>query len=170
MSVAAMETRLTGKHVLFILLGFFAVISAVNSVFIYKAISTGPGEEKGASYEAGLRYNATLAEQRAQAALGWRHESAVRQGSRLRVSIKSADGAAVAGLALAGYLGRPAEGGDDRALAFKEVDAGVYEADLKGAGAGKWVLAFSAEKARPGSDPAIYRVKERLWLNPEQSN
>jgi nitrogen fixation protein FixH len=170
MSVAAMETRLTGKHVLIILLGFFALFSTVNAIFIYFAVQSRPGEEKGANYEAGLRYNATLAEQRAQKALQWRHESTMTKGSRLRVSIKNADGAAVAGLAISGYVGRPTENSDDRTLAFKEVDAGVYEADLKDAGAGKWVLAFSAEKARPGSNPAIYRVKERLWLNPEQSN
>ncbi len=96
--------------------------------------------------------------------------SVVTKGSRLRVSIKSAEGAVVAGLAISGYLGRPTENSEDRTLAFKEVDAGVYEAELKDVGAGKWVLAFSAEKARPGSEPAIYRVKERLWLNPEQSN
>ena len=42
MSVTAMETRLTGKHILLILLGAFAVIGTVNAIFIYFALSTGP--------------------------------------------------------------------------------------------------------------------------------
>ena len=47
MSVTAMETRLTGKHVLLILLGAFAVIGVVNAAFIYFAVSTGPGRGAG---------------------------------------------------------------------------------------------------------------------------
>ena len=87
MSVTAMETRLTGKHILLILLGAFAVIGAVNAAFIYFAVSTGPGEERGASYEVGLRYNNILAEERTQNALQWHHQSQIAQGARLRVSI-----------------------------------------------------------------------------------
>ncbi len=166
MSVTAMETRLTGKHILFILLGSFAVISAVNAAFIYMAVSTGPGEERGASYEVGLRYNAMLAEERTQNALQWHHQSQIAQGERLRVSITDNAGGPVAGLAVTGNLGRPASANADRGLAFKEIDAGVYEAALGQIGSGSWVLSFTAERARPGSETATYRVKERLWLSP----
>ena len=93
MSVTAMETRLTGKHILLILLGAFAVIGAVNATFIYFAVSTGPGEERGASYEVGLRYNNILAEERTQNALQWHHQSQIAQGARLRVSITDNAGA-----------------------------------------------------------------------------
>jgi nitrogen fixation protein FixH len=161
-----METRLSGKHIILILLGFFGIVAAVNSYFIYMAISTGPGEERGASYEAGLRYNATLAEERTQAALRWHHQSQVLEGSRLRIQITDADGGPVAGLAVTGHVARPAANGADRALAFKEVDAGIYESDLGLADPGSWILAFAAERVRPGLEPATYRVKERLWLSP----
>ena len=66
-----MEKRLTGKHVLIILLSAFGVVFAVNGFFAYSAIHTLSGEQRGASYEAGLHYNATLAEQRAQEELHW---------------------------------------------------------------------------------------------------
>ncbi len=168
MSVLAMETRLTGKHILIILLGFFGVVAVVNAAFIYLAVSTGPGEEQGATYEAGLRYNSTLAEERTQDTLHWRHQTLLPQGSRMRVAITNGDGAPVPGLAVAGRLSRPASKEADRSLVFREVDAGVYEADLGTAGAGSWILTFAAEKARPGSEPATYRVKERLWLSPAQ--
>ena len=165
MSVTAMETRLTGKHILLILLGFFAVIGTVNAAFVYFAVSTGPGEEKGASYEVGLRYNNILAEERTQSALQWRHQSQIAQGARLRVLITDNYGAPVAGLAVEGSFGRPASDNADRSLAFKEVDAGLYEAALGQIAPGSWVLAFTAEKARPGTETATYRVKERLWLS-----
>ncbi len=166
MSVTATETRLGGKHILFILLGFFAVVGIVNAAFIYFAISTGPGEEQGASYEMGLRYNTVLAEERTQSALQWHHQSQIAQGERLRVSITDNAGAPVAGLAMTGNFSRPASGNADRSLSFKEVDAGVYDAALDQIGSGSWVLSFTAEKARPASETATYRVKERLWLSP----
>jgi nitrogen fixation protein FixH len=163
-----METRLTGKHVLLILLACFALVGAVNAIFIYVAIRTGPGEEKGASYETGLRYNAILSQEKSQDALNWRHQSQIAAGNRLRIAIKDKDGAPIAGLSVAGNFGRPASAGEDKALAFKEVDAGVYEADIAAIAPGSWVLSFSAEKARRGGEAATYRVKERLWISPAQ--
>jgi nitrogen fixation protein FixH len=166
MSMTAMEPRLTGKHILLILLGFFAVIGAVNAAFIYFAVSSRPGEERGASYEVGLRYNNILSEERTQSALQWRHQTQIQKGERLRVAINTSAGAPVAGLAVTGNFGRPASDNADRSLAFKEVDAGVYEAALGQIAPGSWVMSFTAEKARPGSETATYQVKERLWLSP----
>lgn len=166
MSVLAMETRLKGKHVLFILLGFFGIVFAVNGVFLYSALSTLPGEERGATYEAGLRYNTTLAEERTQEGLRWSHKSQISPGTPLTVTVANADGSPVAGLAIEGWLERPASNSANRKIAFKEVDAGRYEAAVEAADAGAWVLAFTAQKPRPGSEPAIYRVKERLWIGP----
>jgi nitrogen fixation protein FixH len=166
MSVTAMESRLTGKHILLILVGFFALVGVVNAAFVYFAVSSGPGEEQGASYEVGLRYNKTLAEERTQNALQWRHHSQIAQGSRLRVSVTDNAGAPVPGLAVTGTLGRPATSIADRSIVFKEVDAGLYEAPLGQIKPGSWVLSFIAEKARQGAGSSTYRVKERLWLSP----
>ena len=164
MSVPAMELK--GRHVLFILIGFFAVIFAVNGYFAYSAISTLPGEERGATYEAGLRYNATLADERRQEALHWSHKSQFLPGSRLSVAVADADGSPVAGLSIEGWMDRPAAEGADRKLNFTEVAPGRYEAMTGAAEAGAWILAFTAQKPRLGSDPAVYRVKERLWIEP----
>jgi nitrogen fixation protein FixH len=161
-----METRLTGKHILFVLLGFFSIVFAVNSYFAYSALHTLPGEQRGATYEAGLHYNATLAEQRAQEALRWSHKSQLLSGSPLSIAIADANGSPVAGLAIEGWLERPASEGADRKLTFKEVGAGRYEASAEGIGAGSWVLAFTAQKPQSGASPAVYRSKERLWIAP----
>ncbi len=95
-----METRLKGKHILFILFGFFGIVFAVNGVFVYSAISTLPGEERGATYEAGVRYNTTLAEARAQESLHWSHKAQFLPSSRIGVTMASADGSPVAGLVI----------------------------------------------------------------------
>ncbi|MFZ1106747.1 MAG: FixH family protein [Rhodomicrobium sp.] len=165
MSGAATQTQLTGKHVLVILLAALAVVGSVNATFIYFALSTGPGEERGASYETGLRYNGILSEEKSQEALQWRHRAQIDKGSRLRVAIAGKDGAPIAGLAVAGTFSRPASSSGDVSLAFKEIDAGVYEAELGTIDPGSWVLAFTAEKGRPRAE-TTYRVKERLWLSP----
>ncbi len=161
-----MQKPLKGKHVLIILLACFGVVFAVNGYFAYVAIYTLPGEQRGATYEAGLHYNATLAEQRAQEELHWAHKSEAAPGSRLAVTVSDASGAPVAGLAVEGWLERPASERADRKLTFKEVDAGRYEATDASPEAGAWILAFTAQKPRPGTTPAIYRVKERLWIAP----
>jgi nitrogen fixation protein FixH len=161
-----MEKPLTGKHVLIILLSAFGVVFAVNGFFLYSALHTHSGELRGASYEAGLHYNTTLAEQRAQEELHWAHKSEALPGSRLAVAVADASGSPVAGLSVEGWLERPAAKGTDRKLTFKEVDAGRYEAAGASPEGGVWILSFMAQKSRPGATPAIYRGKERLWVAP----
>ncbi len=164
MIVLTMDTQLTGKHILYALLGFFGVIFAVNGYFLYSALNTLPGEERGATYEAGLHYNATLASERAQDALHWSHKSELLPGGRIAISISDADGAPIAGLVIEGSLDRPASSKTGGILMFRETGTGRYEAAAGEAGPGAWVFAFRAQKPRPGSDPAIYRAKERLWI------
>ena len=166
MSTSTAQSRLTGKHVLLILLGCFAVIGTVNATFVYYALSTKPGEEKGASYEVGLRYNNILAQEHSQTALGWSHVTEIAKGERLRVAIVDKAGSPVAGLSMTGDFSRPATDKDDRNLVFQEINAGVYEAPLGAVAPGSWVLSFVAEKGRRGGEPDTYRVKERLWLSP----
>jgi nitrogen fixation protein FixH len=164
MSVATMENRLTGRHVLLILFSFFGIVFAVNGIFLYAALSTKPGEETGASYEAGVHYNSLLAGERAQAALGWHHKVQIATGSKLRLMVSDAENAPVPGLNISAAIERPATAKGERALDFKEKDAGVYEASIDGLEAGSWVVSFTGQKGRAGGEPAIYRGKERLWL------
>ncbi|MGO9544201.1 MAG: FixH family protein [Rhodomicrobium sp.] len=166
-----METRLKGKHVLFILLSFFGVVFAVNGYFAFSAIHTLPGEERGATYEAGLRYNTTIAEGRAQRALRWSQNTQFLSNSRLALTFAQADGSPVSGLSIEGWLGRPASNRSDRKLTFAEIAPGRYEAAFEAIARGAWDLDFTAKKHRPGADPAIYSVKEqrlwkRIWIGP----
>ncbi|HYE44111.1 MAG TPA: FixH family protein, partial [Caulobacteraceae bacterium] len=60
-----------GRHVLFGVVGFFAVVIALDSLFVTWAVQTFPGEVSTRAYEDGLAYNRTLAARQEQKALGW---------------------------------------------------------------------------------------------------
>jgi nitrogen fixation protein FixH len=64
-------TKLTGKHVLFTLLGFFAVVIGVNVVFIVVALDSWTGLTTSTSYQEGLHYNAAIEQAAEQRARGW---------------------------------------------------------------------------------------------------
>ncbi len=162
-----MKKPLTGKHVLIILLSAFGVVFAVNGFFLYSALRTHSGVQHGATYQAGLHYNDTLAEQRAQDELHWSHKAQVLPNARLAVTVADANGSPVAGLAIDGLLERPSSSGADRKLTFVEVDTGRYEATDASPDAGAWILTFTAQKPRPGTTPEVYRAKERLKIEPK---
>ena len=53
--------RLSGRHILGILAGFFGIVFAVNGFFIYRALSTHSGEVASEPYAQGLAYNDRIA-------------------------------------------------------------------------------------------------------------
>jgi nitrogen fixation protein FixH len=57
---------LTGRHVLGVVVGFFAVIIALNIWFLTLAYRTFPGQVSDTPYEDGLAFNQRLAAQAAQ--------------------------------------------------------------------------------------------------------
>lgn len=134
--------RLTGWHVLAIVTGFFAVVTAVDIGFVVMAVKTFPGEVSSTPYEDGLAYDRSLAQLHAQEQLGWR---ATAQAEPAVVSVEMRDraGKPLAGLTLTGALERPATSVGRRVLAFHETRPGRYVAapgDLSGA----WDLTVQA--------------------------
>ncbi len=124
--------QLRGVHVLFALVAFFTVDIAVNVLFVTRAVGTFPGEETPNSYVQGIDFNQTLAQRKAQAALGWNAEVGVDTTSaqRLVVRMYVADGAALAGLSVEASvhcIGREAQ---DQVLSLSEMAAGEYSVPL----------------------------------------
>jgi nitrogen fixation protein FixH len=66
-----MKREFTGRHMLFILLGMFGTIIAVNLVMARFAVSTFGGTVVDNSYIASQNYNRWLAAARTQEGLGW---------------------------------------------------------------------------------------------------
>ena len=85
----AQGRELTGRMVLIWLVGFFAVVGAVNAVMIGAAISTFAGLEHDSPYQAGLAFDQEIAAARA------------------------AGGAALAGPGQGGQVGRGRNAGRD---------------------------------------------------------
>lgn len=147
--------RLRGWHVLASMLGFFAIIIAVNGAFIAAAIGSFPGEDVRRSYLQGLRYNDTLAERRAQAALGWRATAAfgAEPGSAsVEVNLRDGAGVPIEGARIEGALERPTAATFDHQLHFTPAGAGRYVARIDALEAGRWRLRARAERSDGARD------------------
>lgn len=137
------ETKITGRHVLLSLIGFFAVIASANAVFIHYALTSFPGEREEKSYLQGMNFNDRIADRAAQRALGWSvaiEEASLREGEALlRLRVEGADGEALRALNITGALMRPTSAVQDRVLTFTPSPDGRYVA-VAAAGTGVWLL------------------------------
>lgn len=133
-----------GWHVAAGVVGFFALVIAVDTAFLITAYRTHPGQVANKPYEAGLVYNAELDRQRAQAALGWRAGAQASPG-RLEVVMKDRTGQPLPGLEVSALLQRPATEQGRTEVSLTETAPGTYSAptDLKGT----WDVRVQAENA-----------------------
>jgi nitrogen fixation protein FixH len=164
--IAAPMKELTGRHVLFICLGFFGVMLAVNMLFVFYALSTMSGGEGGNAYQKGLDYNQVIEAARAQDALGWSRRIEAVAAGRVSIALADRNGAPVSGLALTGEIARPVADKFTRPLAFKEMRPGLYAAEAGALDAGNWVVSLEAARAGGAHDDIVYQARERLWLKP----
>jgi nitrogen fixation protein FixH len=157
---------LTGRHVLAILLGFFAFIFVVNGVFMYAALSTNSGLDEQDSFRKGLSYNDRIADDARQLSLGWTSSvELVADGSALSLAVTDRDGKPVTGLEIEGVLGRPATSTFDHKLKLAETAPGRYAAALKGVGEGTWAAEIQGTRKGAG-DAVVLHLHKRLWVKP----
>lgn len=158
--------KLHGRHVLMILVGFFATIVVVDGFMIYQAVSTFGGLETTDAYRKGLNYNDRIERQVAQSASGWSDTvSVVGAPAKLRVVLQNRDKEAVAGQALKVRVGRPATNRYDMNLDLIEAAPGLYEAPLGDLAGGAWIVDVSAFNGSADGDPA-YQARSRIWIGP----
>lgn len=145
---------LRGRHVLFGMLAFFAAIIAVNVSFAVVAVTSFPGEDVRRSYLQGLNYNETIAERRAQAALGWRADATLSRSAGdavVVVNLSTRAGAPVDDATLSGELRWPADARRDHELIFTRQGDGSYLAPVGALPAGRWRLRARAADASGGA-------------------
>lgn len=152
-----MIKRVTGWHVLAVILVFFGVIITVNVIFIIQATRTFRGEDEPRSYVQGLDYNSTLAARAEQAALGWTATTDVEDG-QVVIRVLDADGHPIDGLDMSGTLRHPADTSRDQELAFEPRAEGRYVAALPEGIRGRWHL----RAWREGEPP--FTLQSELWL------
>lgn len=158
------EFRLTGLHVLLMLVAFFGIVASVNIVMIRLALKTHSGEVTAHPYEKGLAYNAAIREAREQEARGWKVDGTVSRATDgkalIEVSARDAAGAPLTGLKLHGLLAAPADTKRDHAVELVEAAPGVYRGATP-AQKGQWDLDLTA--ARDGK--TLFQSRNRITLD-----
>lgn len=139
--------QLRGWHVLAAMVGFFAIVIAVNMVMAVSAYRTFPGEVSATPYEDGVAYNKKLAQLSAQAKLGWVPAASVTPAGAVLVQVQDRDGAPVRGLTLKGRLERPATESGRIVPVFHETQPGTYLAS-PGRLVGAWDLTVDLTDAK----------------------
>jgi nitrogen fixation protein FixH len=154
---------LTGWMTLWIAIGCFGVVFAVNGLMAYYAISTFTGETELSPYEHGLAYQKDVEAAKAQAALGWsvtahvEHEADGR--AAVRIGFVDRAGAPVSGLGVTTRLISSAAAKLDRTLTLAEAGPGVYEGRAD-APSGQWNL--DIEAVRDGA--RVFKSVNRVGL------
>jgi len=158
------KTReLTGKHVLFSLLGFFALVFAVNGVLVKAATSTFGGVETSSSYKAGLMFKQDIAAASEQDALHWRVDGKIVRGAGgaavLDISARNDAGSPLAGLDATARLAHPADERLDHLVTLDRVGPGQFHGEAQ-ANAGQWELIIDLYRG----DIRMFRSRSRVTL------
>lgn len=156
MSRAATPFTVKGWHVAVGVTAFFAVVVAVDGTFMALAYRTHPGQVVDKPYEDGLIYNARLAQERAQANLGWK-AGAAAQGDQVVVWMRDREGRPLDGLQISATLERPATEQGRVRLSLAETEPGRY-ASAPSSRAGAWDAHIVARR----DDGRIFEANRRL--------
>jgi nitrogen fixation protein FixH len=163
MDIRTRPREVTGKYVLFCLLGFFGVVIAVNAVMVKAATSTFGGVETSSSYKAGLMFEQDVARAGQQDALHWRVDGKLlRDGTGLAVldiSARDAKGAPLGGLTAQARLAHPADERLDRVISLNGTSAGQFHGTAQ-AQSGQWGLIV--DLYRDGA--RVFRSRSRVTL------
>ncbi|MEO5374804.1 MAG: FixH family protein [Alphaproteobacteria bacterium] len=147
----------------YIFVGMFGVVIVVNLVMAYFATSTFPGLATDRPFERGLAYNAAIADEEAQARLGWRMSLAARPSAPghadVAVTVVDRLGAPVDGLAVSADLRRPTVAGHDRTLTLVRRAPGHYGAETSLDLPGQWEVRVTASLG-----DHVHRLRERILV------
>jgi len=150
------ERRFTGRHMLALVVAFFAVVIAVNLVLTFYATRTFPGLVVANSFVASQNFDRALAAQRSLPGRRWdAHLGHGETGLVLRLDDPGRS--PVAGLEVTIEIGRPAHAREDGSLALAAGSDGAYHADVELA-PGQWRAEVIASRA--GSE--VFRRRFRL--------
>jgi len=156
--------RITGRHVLFGMIGFFLLIIAVNAVFITLAVRSFPGEQEEKSYLQGLNFNDRLEAREAQEALGWTvaidKAERDRAGAIIELVFKDKTEAPIYDLDIDGALLQPTDNDRDQTLVFSPAGAGRYTAYAENVTPGAWTLNARAV----GNSNETFELSTKLYF------
>ena len=157
------KRELTGKHVLFCLLGFFGVVFAVNGVLVKAATSTFGGVETSSSYKAGLMFEQDVARAAQQEALHWKISGKLSRNSAgdavIDISARDAKDLPLTGLAVRARLAHPANERLDHSMSLNGIGAGQFHGEVH-AQPGQWELIVDLYRG----EARVFRSHSRVSL------
>jgi nitrogen fixation protein FixH len=157
--------RLTGRLVLFLLLGFFGIVIGVNMILMWLAIQTLPGTDVESAYRASLAYEKEIAAARDQDGRKWhvdaRVERAANGGATLRVEARDDSGRPLSGLKFQGRFERPTDRRADQAVMLAETGIGIYSGNANLIAPGQWDLVLQGDRA----EQRMFLSRNRVLLN-----
>lgn len=143
MSMQAEPRPFTGKHMLAVMIGFFAVVLTANMTMVYFARSSWTGLVVANSYVASQEFNENTRKMEAMAAVDV-HPVVSFTGGTLRVTLLTRAGEAIPAHGVRITLGRPSDENEDRTVDLAEQAPGTYEA-AQVLGNGQWTGTVSAD-------------------------
>jgi nitrogen fixation protein FixH len=155
--------ELTGKHVLFCLLGFFGVVFAVNAVMVKAATSTFGGVETSSSYKAGLMFEKEVVRAEQQDELHWQVDGKIARDKGgeavLDISARDAKGILLTGITAQARLAHPADERLDHVIALDRTNAGLFHGAAQ-AQPGQWELIVDLYHG----EARVFRSRSRVTL------
>lgn len=158
------KTGIRGAHVLWMLIGFFALIIGVDAAFITLAIRSHPGEQVKNSYVLGLEYNKELERQNEQRQLGWMMQAGLAdEGATFLVELRDAGGTPLSGMDVAVRMHVAGSGYESKPVWLAERAPGEYAmaSQLEGPARVEAVIAVSRDR----EEPAIFEARKTLVLS-----
>lgn len=151
--------RFTGRHMLAIMLAFFGVIIAANATMAFVANTSWTGFVVRNSYIASQEFNRKAEEGRRQAALGWRSELTIADGT-LRYALAGGEGGAVAVTGGSAAFRRPVSDAQDETVTLSPQGGGVLEGPAA-EGDGVWIVEVLADAGLDAPYREVRRVHVR---------
>jgi len=149
--------KFTGYHATMMIVGFFAVVVAVNLVMAQFALSTFSGTVVDNSYVASQKYNKWLEQARHQQANGWTVSPAVRKAGKASIAITTTDGSALLGATMVAIAEHPIGQSESFEVSFTQAGAGDYQS-VQTLPAGRWKLKIIITQ-----DDKNMRVVRDIW-------
>lgn len=153
---------ISGKHVLFGIIAFFAVVIGVDATFITLAVQSHPGEQVKNSYVLGLDYNREVKRREAQSELGWSAQAGLTDGGVFVVRLNEATGEPVTGLKVSARMHVAGQRADGQLLQLTERAPGEYAAQIETLGSAKIEAEISAKYA---DGPDVFEAQKTLVLS-----
>lgn len=151
------------SRAILLILGFFAVMGAVDAAFIMLATSSYPGTVTSNSYQKGMSYNKVLQQAKQQSELGWLIKSKVLRKGKNKILyemiLEDKDGF-IDNATISVLVVRPLADKLDFTVKMMYMENGIYQALISLPQMGQWELRSSILK---GSNDLYYR--ERIILD-----